>query len=201
MENKGKGSMIQDAAALFLITLVAGLCLGFVYQITKEPILRAEAAAKQRAYEKVFPDAQFQENPEINAKVEASQLDGMEVSEVMEARDGNDAVAGYVMTIISSEGYGGDIKLSLGMKADGTITGMEILSMSETAGLGAKCTEDGFKSQFSGIRANEIIYSKTGKSEENQIDAISGATITTKAVTNAVNGGIDFMRDNVLAEQ
>ena len=58
------------------------------------------------------------------------------------------------------------------------------------------CTTEEFQQQFVGLKGTEIAYSKTGKSAENEIDAISGATITTKAITNAINAGLGFLEEN-----
>lgn len=206
MENK-KNSIGKDAFALFVITLIAGLCLGFVYQITKEPIMKAEEKAKQEAYQKVFEGASFKETAQLKAKQEEALvyfeqkgISGTQVLEIMEAAT-SDGQKGYVMTVVSGEGYGGDIKISLGFQEDGTINGMEVLSMSETAGLGEKCTGEEFKSQFAGMNSGEIVYSKAGKTKENEIDALSGATITTKAIVDTVNAAASFLCDLVLSTE
>ena len=87
--------------------------------------------------------------------------------------------------------YGGDITLAVGILFDGTVQGISVISQGETAGLGAVCAEEKFTGQFSGIKG-VVEYVKTGKTEPNQIDAISGATITTKAVTEAVNAAVAY---------
>lgn len=190
---KQGNTIIKDAIALFLITLVAGLGLGYVYQLTKDPIDAANLKKKQEAYQQVFAQAvSFEENADITAKI--GEYDGAEITEVLEAKDESGTVVGYVMSVTGKEGYGGAIELSLGFDMEGTITGMRILSNSETAGLGARCTEDWFQEQFSGIQAEEVVVTKTGKSADNEIDAISGATITSKAVTKAVNAGNTFAK-------
>lgn len=205
MENK-KSTLIKDAIILFVITLIAGLGLGFVNEVTKTPIADANAKAKQEAYQSVFADAyEFIEDEAIAEKVENSadflsdnDLSGAEITEVLLANDESGTAIGYVVSFTAKEGYGGDITLSMGMSNDGTITGLEVLSASETAGLGAKCTESAFKDQFQGINADSIEYTKDGKSADNQIDAISGATITTKAVTKGVNAAIAFLKQDVM---
>lgn len=208
MENK-KSSMGMDALKLFLITLIAGLLLGLVYQITKDPIAESNLKAKNEAYQKVFPDAaEFSENPDITSAVSdtaaiekllsENELGGTVISEVMEAKDASGTVIGYVASFTAKEGYGGDISLSMGVAADGTITGLEVLSASETAGLGANCTTDAFKSQFAGINSERVEYTKMGRSADNEIDALSGATITTKAVTKAVNSLLLFLHTSVM---
>ena len=98
---------------------------------------------------------------------------------------------GYVFSATSPSGYGGDVKVAIGVSAKtNKLTGFTVLSHSETAGLGAKATEDDFKSQFIGKSANGINYTKNGASSDNEIDALSGATITSNAVCEAVDSAL-----------
>lgn len=194
-------NMIKDAAVLLVITLFSGLILGVVYQITKEPIAKAEAEAARAAYAEVFPDASEFE-PIEDAKTEEigeepqwteAGFSGVSIENVLEARDGNGTKMGYVLTVISHEGYGGDITFTMGIGNDGTLNGISILKITETAGLGMRAEED-LKPQFAGKNVSAFTYTKTGAASENQIDAISGATITTNAVTTAVNGGLYYFQ-------
>lgn len=194
-------NMIKDAAVLLVITLFSGLILGMVYQITKEPIAKAEAEAARAAYAEVFPDASEFE-PIEEAKTEEigeepqwteAGFSGVSIENVLEARDGNGTKMGYVLTVISHEGYGGDITFTMGIGNDGTLNGISILKITETAGLGMRAEED-LKPQFAGKNVSAFTYTKTGAASENQIDAISGATITTNAVTTAVNGGLYYFQ-------
>ncbi|WP_455714604.1 RnfABCDGE type electron transport complex subunit G [Anaerosporobacter sp.] len=206
-KDKSNHTIIKDALALFCITLVAGILLGFVYEITKDPIKEKEQEAKQKAYQLVLKDAEyFQESETVTAVVEksadilsdtdgASDFSGITINEALEAYDSSDSLIGYVMTVTTANGYGGDIKISLGIRLDGTVTGMEILSINETAGLGMKATESKFKKQFKDKNVDLFIYSKNGANSKNEIDALSGATITTEAVTGAVNAGIYFAKN------
>jgi Na+-translocating ferredoxin:NAD+ oxidoreductase subunit G len=206
-KEKSKNTIVKDALALFFITLVAGVLLGFVYEITKDPIAKKEQEAKQKAYQLIFEDAAFfQESEMITAAVEKSadvlsnakgefDFDGITINEALEAYDSSNSLIGYVMNVTTANGYGGDIKISLGIRGDGTVTGMEILSINETAGLGMKATEAKFKDQFKEKNVDQFTYSKTGVTSENEIDALSGATITTKAVTGAVNAGVYFTKN------
>ena len=98
-----------------------------------------------------------------------------------------------MITVTTKEGYGGDIQFSVGVRTDGTLNGMSILSISETAGLGMRA-EEVLKPQFANKRAEVFAYTKSGAAAEDQIDAISGATITTNAVTNGVNAGLYYFR-------
>ena len=100
---------------------------------------------------------------------------------------------GYVLTVTSHEGYGGDITFTMGIGNDGTLNGISILNISETAGLGMRA-EEILKPQFAGKNVSAFAYTKNGAASDNQIDAISGATITTSAVTTAVNGGLYYFQ-------
>lgn len=194
--------IIKDAIALTLITLVAGMALGAVHGITKEPIARQEALAKEAAYKEVFADAESYETVEmtdelanqLRSSLDSEGYKAQSIDEVVDAVDGSGNSLGYVITVITSEGYGGDIKFSMGIQADGTMNGISILSISETAGLGMRANTDEFKSQFVGKNTDQIVYTKNGASADNEIDALSGATVTTNAMTNGVNAGLCAFR-------
>ena len=189
--------MIKNTAILLVITIVAGLVLGLVYQITKDPITEQEAKKKKEACQEVFQDAASFETMEVSA-VNASEwaqagFAQESVDEVMRAADASGNLLGYVVTVTTKEGYGGDIQFSIGIRMDGTINGISILSISETAGLGMRA-EEVLKPQFAGKQVEQFEYTKSGAVSETQIDAISGATITTNAVTNGVNAGLYYFR-------
>lgn len=197
MAEKKKSSILKDALILFLITVIAGALLGLVNQITLEPIAASELKAKEEAYQVVFADSsKFEENSEINDKLASATFDGAEVTEILEAEDGDGNTLGYVMSLTAKEGYGGDITFTIGVTTEGTMTGLSVLTHSETAGLGANCTTESFQSQFVGLKGPEIAYSKEGASADNEFDAISGATITSKALAKAVNAGLGFLSEN-----
>lgn len=189
--------IIKDALVLLIITLVAGAALGLVYEVTKDPIAIGAEKAKQEAYAAVFADATFEEDSNVTAKVKelGQTYDGALVTEVLVAKGSDGSVAGYVMSLTAKEGYGGAITLTMGVKADGTITGLTVLDASETAGLGAKCKEPEFQSQFPGKHGPDMVVVKGGGAKETEIDAISGATITSKAITKAVNAGLKFVTE------
>lgn len=206
MQNKKKSSIIKDAIALFAITLVAAVALGFVFEITKEPIAVAKAKAKEEAYAAVFQEAKSIDatNEELILSVEQSKAFLSEhghgkssINEVCLALDENGKAIGYVMTITSHEGYSGDIQFSMGIRVDGTLTKIEMLSIKETAGLGMKASEEQFKGQFTEIKtaAFAVIKAQAQKNSDSEINAISGATISSNAVTNTVNAGLEFAND------
>lgn len=204
MKNAGneQRAMIRDALVLFAITLVAGLLLGIVYDITKEPIMEQKAKAKAQACKNVFSVASsfeplFEEDGP-SAHFVAGLDSNVSIDEVMQALDASGNVIGYVITVTDHEGYGGDIQFSMGITLERTVNGISLLSISETPGLGMKAG-DVLVPQFTDRTAQQFTYTKSGAVNDSEIDAISGATITTNAVVNGVNGGLLFF-DGVLAE-
>ena len=197
-----KNKIIKDALALTLITLVAGVALGGVYEITKDPIAKQEAQAKAEAYEQVFTDAAAFEAVEMDdtlTKTIRDQLDqegykAQSIEEVMRAEDLSGETLGYAFTVVTSEGYGGDIQFSMGVQNDGTLNGISILSIGETAGLGMNADTPAFKDQFVGKQVEKLQYTKNGATQDDEINAISGATVTTNAMTNGVNAGLCAFR-------
>ena len=188
---------IKNTISLMLITLIAGLLLGAVYEITKEPIRKENQKAKEEAYKAVFADADAFEDVKIDEDKVAKALDekGLDatINEAMKVLDKSGQQIGYVLTVTDHEGYGGDIQFAMGVQSDGTLNGISFLSISETAGLGMKAKEDAFRKQFEGKKTDQIVYTKNGAKADNEIDALSGATITTNAVTNCVNAGLYFI--------
>ena len=168
--------IIKNTLILTAITLVSGLLLGFVHELTAAPIAKQEALAKAKAYAEVFPEAvsfnEVEDSSEVAAYIAEQGYTSQVINEIAEACD----ASGNVMTV--------------GVKNDMTMLGISFLSISETAGLGMNANTDTWKGQFAGIQADEIAYTKTGKSAPNEIDAVSSATITTKAVTGAVNAAL-----------
>lgn len=195
-----KNKIVKDTLAITLITLVAGLGLGVVQDITADPIAKQEALAKENAYKAVFADADsFEavtsgEDEALEAFLDENGYGAQSIEEVMLAKDASGSEMGYAFTVITSEGYGGDIKFAMGVQDDGTLNGISILSIGETAGLGMKATTDGFKNQFKDKKVEKFEYTKTGAEADNQIDALSGATVTTNAMTNGVNAGLCAFR-------
>lgn len=195
-------SMLRDAAILFAITLISGLVLGGVYQITKEPIARQEALALEKACREVFADAATFENQESFDEAHADEVltqggyASQSIDGYQSAKAADGSVIGYVLTVTSHEGYGGDIQFTMGINNDGSLNGISLLDISETPGLGMQA-EDVLVPQFAGRSAYPFVYMKTGASQENEIDAISGATITTNAVTNGVNAGLYYFKSEL----
>ena len=165
--------IIKNALILAAITLIAGLLLGAAHQVTLEPIQKQQEKEKQESCQNVFPEAASFEEVTMS-----------------DAKDASGATIGLVEIISTTEGYGGGMQFSMGIASDGTTKGISFLSLSETAGLGMRADTDDFKNQFKDKNVEAFSYTKSGATADDEIDALSGATLTTNAVTNGVNAGI-----------
>ncbi len=192
--------ILHDTLMLALITMVAGVALGAVYKITKNPIARQEELTKQKAYKAVFADAsKFEEDENIDIEGSAAVLKqgGISSSTIdgaVKALDASGNVIGYVFNITDGNGYGGDISFSMGVTLDGTTTGVSLLTINETAGLGMKAKTTNWLDQFQGKQVESFESVKDGASADNEIDGISGASVTSKAIVTGVNAGLCFFR-------
>ena len=184
--------IVKNTLILTLITLVAGLGLGLVYEITKAPIAQAQETAKKEAWQKVFPEADISDFEQIDldqAAAEQAIADMGVNGTIDEACTVGDM--GYVVTATDKDGFGGSIKVTVGITSDGTVNGVSILSINETAGLGMKAAEPAFYGQYEGKQTEKFVVSKDGGDGE-PIDALSGATITSRSVTGAVNAALGY---------
>lgn len=181
--------MLKDTFILLLITLISGLALGFVYEITKEPIAKQKAKARIEAFKDVFSDAT--EFPAMDGFTEISDENGNKISEVVKAQSETGELLGYVFAVTTSNGYAGNISFSMGIRLDGTLNGISITEIGETPGLGMNA-EDVLVPQFENKTVQSFTVVKTGSISEDQIDAISSATITSTAITEAVNYGLTY---------
>lgn len=198
-------NLFKDALILFIITLVAGVTLGFVYELTKDARKEQAEIRKSNAYKAVFEDYDgFKDIDMTDAVFEEIAIDSISgLTEALnEAGYSSTVVAvdgvvqyisgantyGYVVTVTAKEGYGGDIQFTVGFDMNGTVTGVSMLAISETAGLGMKAKEAEFLNQYVGKSGGSFVVDKDNSTgAANEIDAISGATVTTRAVTKGVN--------------
>lgn len=174
MERKEIFNIAKIGAILFAITAISAGILAFVNDLTA-PIIDANNEKKRdEAMMRVLPEAKGFEKLDF----EGNEL----VTEVYSAGD-----VGMVV-LCEPNGYGGAISMVVGIDAQGKVTGVDITGQSETPGLGANCVNDEFRSQYVG-KSGEVKVVKNA-SKEDEIDAISSATITSKAVTSGVNAAI-----------
>jgi electron transport complex protein RnfG len=165
--------------SLTLISLTASACLGFVYQFTKDPIALSILNKKLDAIKLVVPE--FNNNPnEEMYKLPTGEGDSLDI---YPAKKDNEII-GYAVNTYSKKGFSGNISLMAGFKTDGTIMTITVLDQKETPGLGTKMTEPKFKDQFS--EKNPSSFNLKVKKDGGQVDAISAATISSRAFCDAV---------------
>lgn len=196
------GKIIKDAIILTIITLVAGFGLGYVHDITVVPIAKAQEAKKQRAYQSVMAEA----SEFSKVDVDASKMEGFAdagyvkqtVTEVVEGKDASGTTIGYVVTVVSNQGFGGPIEMSIGISSveEGKITGLDFLSMSESPGLGDNAKKPEFKDvNFKDKLVEKFTVVKDAPTSDDQVLAITGATISTNAVTQGVNAALLYFKE------
>ena len=173
-----KSSYKNMTLCLLAICLVCSSLLAGVYALTKEPIAVAEKAKNDAAIKEVLP-----EEPAI--VLEGTTEDGHEYLVAMKA---DSTVVGYVVNV-APNGFGGPIKMKVGFNAEGLVWTVKVLSHAETPGLGAKCTEPAFSSQFQKLDPNTTSLKVT--KEGGSINAITASTITSRAYASGVEEAVD----------
>ena len=193
-----KKSIVRDAMRLTVITLVSGLLLGLIYQITLNPREAAAAKATNDAYKAVFekadsftPYKDF-DSDKATALVKKAGYDNISITACVEADDKSGQSLGYVITVVTKS-YGGNATFSMGVTNDGKMNGYKITDISDTPGLGMKSTEPAFMKQFKGIAVGKYTVTKSTP-KDNEIQAISGATITSRDITNGVDAGFEYYK-------
>ena len=167
---------------LLLITLIAGALLGVVNSVTKEPIAEQARKEAEEARRAAFPEAvSFEEN------TAAIPEDFAIIKSVYTALDADGNEIGIVASVVT-KAYSSGLNLTVGVGADGTIHGVIVGSHNETPGLGAEATEEEFRGQYTGKPYTEpLTVVKNPPSADSEVQAITGATITSRGVTDAVN--------------
>jgi electron transport complex protein RnfG len=176
---KTESTFKNMALSLTLISLVSAACLGFVYELTREPIALSALNKKLDAIRQVVPE--FDNNP--NSEMFRLPADDGDSLEIYPAKKGG-KIVGYAVNTWSQKGFSGLITLIAGFRTDGTIMNITILDHKETPGLGTKMAEPEFKNQFNDKNPAEFIL-KVEK-DGGPVDAITAATISSRAFCDAV---------------
>jgi electron transport complex protein RnfG len=182
---------------LTVICIIAAAVLAGVYNVTKEPIAISERQEKLKAIKEVLPP--FSNEPD---KEEEKLLIKDRETEVEKdiyfypGKNKEGQLVGVAIQTVSKTGYGGDIAFMIGADMKGEIQGLYILNYAETPGLGSKINEDWFKNQFVGksLSKNKLSVKKDG----GEIDSITGATISSRAVSYAVEEGLEVFKEKYL---
>ncbi len=178
MQNKTKINPVEvakPAGILTAICIIVTLLLAVTNALTADKIAENSEKAAAESRSKVLAADSY------------TQLD--EAGNVYAAVLETGEYAGVVV-VTEANGYGGAIKVMTGIKLDGSVSGVNILEMNETPGLGAKAKEDKFLNQYKGASEPDMSVKKDGGT----VDAISGATITSRAVTKAVNEALEIAK-------
>ena len=186
--------MFKLGLNLLIISAVAALLLALTNSVTASTIAQRNEQANAEARKLVLESAQDFEQVK---DVKTDNSKGVEVSEIYEAKDASGNTVGYTLKVLPS-GYGGTIELMVGIdSAKGQVSGINVVSNSETAGLGAKATNPEFSDQYKGKPLEELSVLKNGTPGDTEIKAISGATITSTAVTNGVDEAIEVYNNSL----
>ena len=190
----------KPVIALALIALIAGIALSGAYSMTKDTIDAQKLAANKAAYQAVCPEAEdFRSLDEqvaaLGGEVYGSGFGRVYINEAVEGVDKDGNLVGYAISATSAEGYDGNITLYVGISADGTVNSISFTELHETPGKGMLCGEPAFMDQFADKQVSGFALN-TGSGDE-KIDGVTGATITSRAVLNAVNAALDFYQNSI----
>ena len=187
---KNKESIIKSTIILFIITSVAAFLLSFIYVKTKQKIKQTEKQKKLKAYSYIFPNCKFSEEKQI------------ENIHYVEVYDSQKKLKGFII-FAQGNGYSSTIQIAFGITMDKKIKAIKVLYQQETPGLGARCEEvkktetifdifskkkiqkPWFQKQYENLSLNEIYLKKLNP--KGKIEAITGATITSNAITKAIH--------------
>ena len=190
MAGKQKNEFVQLGGILCAITLVVALALGAVNAVTAGPIAEQNAQKIKDSLENVMPGAESEQIDVPEGTTVTTETKNATSVTILSAykmtKDGADA--GYCVEV-GPTGFGGAVDTMVGIDSDGKVTGISVISASsETPGLGARSTEPEFQAQFAGQVGTEVAVAKDGGS----IDALTGATITSRAVSEGVVAAAQF---------
>lgn len=193
---KKKSTLLKDAIALFLITLISGLALSSVNEITKAPIEQQRKEKAEKAYSVLFADGQFEE---LDGAVDDARLDEIDdafskvsIDKVVRASDSSGNILGYIVEITTKEGYKPPMTLTIGYTTDQRLTGIVYIKFSENKNVGE--IQGTFTEQFIGATADRFSFEGN---DGVRVDAVSGSTMSSKAILHAVNAGIAFINENM----
>ena len=193
--------IVHDALILTAFTLVLGFILALVHEVTAKPIEAANLAAAQAAYQQVFDDADSFEAYEFDSddanKIVSDAGYSDTIDDVQEALDKDGSTIGYVITVTAKDGSQGSITFSVGIQNDGTVNGYSITDISETPGLGMKAKEEDFYKQFQGKNVEKFNVVKSTPASDDEIEAITGSTITSKAMANGCNAALLYFQEKL----
>lgn len=174
---KNREDIIKPVGVLLAICIIIPLALSVTNKVTAKKIAELEAANSKKNMQSLIDADNFEE------------CENGEITYYAAINGGK--TAAYIFTE-SSKGYGGDVSVMTAIKPNGTVAGVAILDVSgETPGLGQNAAKKSFFSQYIGFKKGVSVLKNGAKAENNEVDAVTGATITSTAVTRAVNKALD----------
>lgn len=178
------GDTIKLGIILLIITSIAAVILGFSNSITADKIVEAEAMVSEEARREVITADKF-EKADI-------QLDDERILDVYKGLSDSGEIMGYAITTATS-GYGGNVEIITGISVEGKITGIKVVKHQETPGLGANAQNQEFRDRFKDKSTEkELVIVKSAPNNPDEVQAITGATITSNAVKSGVNLAIEL---------
>jgi len=189
----------RPVLVIAIITLLAGLALGGVYSLTKDTIAEQQQKKAWESYRTVVPQAEsFRavQAPDIYGQIYGTSFGRTTINEAVIGMDASGKTVGYAISATSSEGYDGNITVSVGISADGVVNSIVFTELHETPGKGMLAADPAFKDQFNNRAVTSFkLIMGSGGATANGIDCISGATVSSKAIVNAVNAALDFFQN------
>ena len=174
---KNREDIIKPVGVLLAICIIIPLSLSVTNKVTAKKIAELENENSKKNMQSLVSADDFEKCSD----------GGIEYYTAIKGGD----TAAYIFTE-SAKGYGGDVSVMTAVKPDGTVAGVAILDVSgETPGLGQNAAKESFYSQYAGLKKGVSLLKNGAKAENNEVDAVTGATITSTAVTRAVNAALD----------
>ncbi len=186
--------ILRLIVVLTSLCIVSAIALAKIYDLTKGPIAHQKRLEVLRAIKTVLPPYDNEPDRDMVTLPIGKDKRGEEVQGVFYRGRKSDRLIGLAFKVTSPEGYGGDIEVMVGVLPNGTVYGVEVLSHLETPGLGAKIREAKFKDRFKNRNLSNTKWAV--KKDAGDIDGITGATISSRAVTKAIKEGLEFYRDH-----
>lgn len=186
--------MLRLVLVLTLITAGAGLILSMVEAVTREPIAEQRRLETLRALQAVLPPADNSPDEDIVQLLTGQDKRGRDLLRTFYRGRQAGELSGVAFQVVAPDGYSGNITVMVGVDAEGTVAGIEILNHAETPGLGDKIALPVFKNIFVGKNLENADWRV--KKDGGEFDQITGATISPRAVVGAVRKGLEFFRDH-----
>ena len=188
-----KKAIPKPVSILLVITLIAGAVLSGVYVTTSERIAQNNEQANQAAYCAVIPQAESFRSLEPPQETAGT----TQIQKVLAGLDGSGQTLGYAIAVHNSQSYDGGLTLVVGILPDGTVTGIHFTELHETAGMGMRCGEPEFTSQFENVNVPAFALGKGTAGGHGTIDSVAGATVSSTAVVDAVNAALAYFAANL----